>query len=303
MSVEKQIQELEELAGQLDEMKDKSSQIELDSDDEDDEDDKMKYDKKEVKEAAEQNEDLEELIDLGGLFDGETISEEFKLKATAIFEAAVAARVKQEVAVFAEEFEQQSITESAEIRESLVDKVDGYLDFMVEQWMEKNELAIERGIKTEILESFVLGMKGVFESHYIDVPDEKYDLVEAAQSEAAELEERLNESVAENVKLKQVLRDVNRSVQIEEACDGLAATDADKFRQLAEELSYSGEEEFGKKLVAIKENYFKTASKDVEEVAKPLQEEFMTDIPVEVITEEVKIDPMMARYLAALERR
>jgi hypothetical protein len=129
-------------------------------------------------------------------------------------------------------------------------------------------------------------------------------LVEAAQSEAAELEERLNESVAENVKLKQVLRDVNREMAIDEACDGLAATDAEKFRQLAEELSYTGEDEFGKKLVAIKENYFKSPSKVTEEVpTSTLTEEFMTDTPVEVIQEEVKLDSTMARYVAALERR
>jgi hypothetical protein len=240
---------------------------------------------------------------LGALFDGEELSEEFKVKATAVFEAAVATRVKQEVdeatASLEASFAQKALTESTELKESLVDKVDGYLDFMVEQWMKDNELAINRGIKTEILESFVTGMKSVFESHYIDVPDEKYDLVEAAQQEAQKLEERLDEEVAKNVELNRTLKEMNRQTQIGEACEGMAATDKERFRQLAEELTYS-EEEFGSKLQAIKESYFKAP---VEEETKIIKEEFMTDTPVEVIQEETKaIDPSVAKYLTAIER-
>jgi hypothetical protein len=321
MSVEDKLKELQALAEELnakdavevieeakeeDEPKDSNSSSEIETDDSEDVD--TEEEKENAKAAPKSNGDKEvktesTKIDLGALFDGEELSEEFKVKATAVFEAAVATRVKQEVdeatASLEASFAQKALTESTELKESLVDKVDGYLDFMVEQWMKDNELAINRGIKTEILESFVTGMKSVFESHYIDVPDEKYDLVEAAQQEAQKLEERLDEEVAKNVELNRTLKEMNRQTQIGEACEGMAATDKERFRQLAEELTYS-EEEFGSKLQAIKESYFKAP---VEEETKIIKEEFMTDTPVEVIQEETKaIDPSVAKYLTAIER-
>ena len=261
----------------------------------------MKGRKGEKKIINPKNEQVTEKIDLGKLFEGQDLSEEFKDTATEIFESAVAARVKQELdarLVDLEESFDDAASESAlELEESLVDKVDGYLDLVVEQWMEKNELAITRGIKTEILESFVSGMKEVFESHYIDVPDEKYDLVEAAQLEVQELEEKLDEAVANNIELSQALKEVNRYVQIEEACEGLASTDAEKFRALAEELSYS-ESNFEAKLQNIKESYF-LGKKAV--TKKTLTEDFMTDTPVDSLDEST-MNPTMRSYLAALER-
>jgi hypothetical protein len=254
-------------------------------------------DKKQVKESEETH------MDLGNLFEGQELSEEFKANATELFEAAVALRVEQEVAALTAElqegFEQKALEESTELKESLVDKVDGYLDYMVEQWMEKNELAINRGIKTEILESFVSGMKEVFESHYIDVPDEKYDLVEAAQTEVQELEARLDEAVAKTVELTGTLKEISRQIMIDEAVEGLVETDAEKFRALAEELTYS-DEGFDRKLAMIKESYF---SKSTKPSAVPLVEEFMTDTPVTELNEVApKIDPVMAQYLTAIER-
>ena len=320
MSVEQKLKELQALAEELnaqeaveviEEAKDEKSDVkgdkgsEIETDDSEDMDDEdCEDDKDDEKDMPKKVMKTESKIDLGALFDGETLSEEFKLKATAVFEAAVATRVKQEVeeavAEIEESFEQKSLTEATELKESLVDKVDGYLDFMVEQWMNKNELAINRGIKTEILESFVSSMKDVFESHYIDVPDEKYDLVEAAQQEAIELEERLDEEVAKNVELTRTLKEAHRQSEISEACSGMAATDAERFRQLAEELTYS-EEGFGSKLQAIKESYFKAAK--LEESKTTLSEEFMTDMPVEVIQETVsQIDPSVQKYLNMIER-
>ena len=242
-------------------------------------------------------------MDLGNLFEGQELSEEFKANATELFEAAVALRVEQEVAALTAElqegFEQKALEESTELKESLVDKVDGYLDYMVEQWMEKNELAINRGIKTEILESFVSGMKEVFESHYIDVPDEKYDLVEAAQTEVQDLEARLDEAVAKTVELTGTLKEISRQIMIDEAVEGLVETDAEKFRALAEELTYS-DEGFDRKLAMIKESYF---SKSTKPSVVPLVEEFMTDTPVAELNEVApKIDPVMAQYLTAIER-
>lgn len=284
-----------------DDDEDKMSDDADDEDDEDeDEDDKKSEDK--VKEVKDVKESVD-FSDIGNLFKDQNLSEEFKATASELFEASVKMRVKQEVdaqsAQLQENFKQQALTESTELKESLVDKIDGYLDFMVEQWMNKNELAINRGIKTEILESFVAGMKGVFESHYIDVPDEKYDLVEAAQTEVQELESRLDEEVAHSVELVKTLKEINRQIKINEAVVGLAETDAERFRQLAEELSYT-EEGFDKKLAIIKESYF---SKNTKKEVKPLTEEFMTDTPVENLNENIgDTHPDMARYLTAIER-
>jgi hypothetical protein len=246
-------------------------------------------------------EDLDESkVDLGDLFQGEELSEEFKQKATTVFEAAVAVRVKQELASLEEGFAQKTLDESTVLKESLVDKVDGYLGFMVEQWMQKNELALNRGIKTEILESFVTGMKGLFESHYIDVPDEKYDLVEATQAEVQALEQRLDEQTEKIVDMQQCIKDMTRSIQIDEACKDLADTDAEKFRQLAEELTFGSVEEYKGKLNSILESYFSYSGKTE---GKVLQEEFMTDAPVEVLSEQAPVvDPTMAAYLRALEK-
>jgi hypothetical protein len=323
MSVEQKLEELQNLAEELALQEAKSEIVpdesDVDSEGKDDNDDDAKPDfvdhdkdgdKKEDfvkaikdKKASDVKESVVEKIDLGGLFDGQDLSEEFKANATEIFEAAVAVRVAQEVAEVTEaltkSFESTALTESEEMKESLVDKVDGYLDFMVEQWMKENELAVSRGIKTEILESFVAGMKGVFETHYIDVPDEQYDLVEAAQQDAIDLEERLDEEVAKNVKLTSTLKEVNRQIQIEEACEGLAGTDTERFRALAEELSF--DDNYVSKLVAIKESYFST--RPVKK-AVPLTEEFMTDEPVEIIDESVtsNMDQTMASYVNALNR-
>lgn len=242
----------------------------------------------------------ESKIDLGALFDGEELSEDFRLKATAVFEAAVQTRVAQEVAELKESLAEEALNEATALEESLVEKVDGYLDYMVEQWMEKNALAVNRGIKTEILESFVGGMKDLFESHYIDVPDEKYDLVEASQNEVAELAEKLDEAVEENIALRASLKETARLIQIEEAVDGMAETDAEKFRELAEAVSYTNEEEFGKKLSGLRESYFKTPV--AKEEPKQIQEEFMTDTPVEVVNEEVQLSPDMARYMSVIKR-
>lgn len=254
----------------------------------------------EKKNPFEKNESAPAKIDLGALFEGQELTEDFKLKTIAVFEAAVEARVAQDVAELKESMDKEALTEASALYESLVEKVDGYLDYMVEQWMEKNALAVNRGIKTEILESFVGGMKDLFESHYIDVPDEKYDLIEATQAEVTELEAKLDEAVEENISLRASLKETARLIQIEEAVDGLAETDAEKFRELAESLSYTSEEEYAKKLQGIRESYFK---KPAATEAKPLHEEFITSTPVEVVNEEVvKLDPVMARYVAAASK-
>jgi hypothetical protein len=247
---------------------------------------------------AEEKTEQVQKIDLGALFEGEEFSEEFKSKAAELFEAAVEARIKQEVARIEEEVSQRAINESAELKEGLVDKVDGYLDYVVEQWMQKNELALDRGIKVEIFESFVSGMKDLFETHYIDVPEEKFDLMESVDAKAKTLEEQVDFLTAQNVELQQKFKLVAKEKQIYEACKELTDLEAERFKQLAEELAYDDEESFGKKLELVKENYISKAK----QAKSVVVESVVTDSPVELI-EEKQVDASMARYMHAFKAR
>lgn len=279
MSIEEKIAQLMEEAKKLETVIDEEKQEEVTED-------------KKQEEVV--SEVTEEKINIGSLFEGEEFSEEFKAKAAELFEAAVSARVKQEVAHIQEGLEQQSLTEAEELKEGLIDKVDGYLDYVVEQWMQKNELALERGIKSEILESFVVGMKGLFEEHYIDMPEAKVDLAEELQLKAESLEQELAEAAAQNAEFKRQLSDIAKEKQIQEAAKGLSELETERFKKLAEELAYDNEESFAKKLEMVIESFVKAPK------AKPIVESVVTDAPVEV-KEETQIDPQMARYLRALE--
>lgn len=235
--------------------------------------------------------------DVDALINGEDLSEEFKTKAATIFEAAVVTRVKQEVAKLEEQYDSKLQEEVESIAEGLIEKVDGYLNYVVEQWMSDNELALENGMKNEILESFVMGMKGLFEQHYIDVPEEKYDVLGDLQEQLDEVGSKLDEQLEANVALTQEINEMKRAIAISEATDGMVDTDAEKFNALAEELAFEDVDSFKEKLQTIKENYFgkKTSTTIVESV--------VTDEPVQ-LTEEVKasaeqLSPEMARYLRA----
>jgi AcrR family transcriptional regulator len=243
------------------------------------------------------DESVTQKIDLGSLFEGEEFTEEFKTKAADLFEAAVEARTKQEVARIEEELSQRSLDESVELKEGLVDKVDGYLDYVVEQWMQKNELALDRGIKIEIFESFVSGMKDLFETHYIDVPEEKFDLMESVDAKAKTLEEQVDFLTAQNVELQQKFKLVAKERQIEEACKELTDLEAERFKQLAEELAYDDEESFGKKLELVKENYISKAKP-----VKTVVDSVVTDSPVG-LNEDKQVDASMARYMNAFKAR
>ena len=230
--------------------------------------------------------------DVAALTNGEDLSEEFKTKAATIFEAAVITRVKAEVTKLQEEFDNQLAEQVEEIKEGLVDKVDGYLNYVVEQWIAQNEIALESGMKSEILESFVEGMKDLFAEHYIEVPEEKFDVLGDMQEKLQQLESKLDETVATNVDLSKQINEQKRIAAVSDAADGLADTDVEKFKGLAEELSYEDVDSFKKKLQTIRENYFTNKSTS-------LVESVVTDSPV--ITEEFKaVDPMMKSYLSVL---
>ena len=230
--------------------------------------------------------------DVDALINGEELSEEFKAKAATIFEAAVVNRVKQEVARLEEQFDVQVQEEVESIKEGLIEKVDGYLNYVVEQWMTDNELALENGMKNEILESFILGMKGLFEQHYIEVPEEKFDVLNDLQEEVESIEAKLNEQLEANVELTKEINEMKRATAIYEFAVDMADTDAEKFYGLAEELVFEDVDSFKTKLQTIKENYFGKKQNTV-------VESVVTNSPV-TLAEETTVSGPMAQALRLL---
>jgi hypothetical protein len=233
--------------------------------------------------------------DLDAMFGTEDLSEEFKDKAATIFEAAVMSRVTAEVTRLEEEFEAKVATTVAEEIEGIVEQVDGYLGYIAEQWMTQNEIALERGIKSDILESFVDGLKGLFEEHYIDVPEEKYDLLADMEDQIDELKTKIDEQVAANVELTKSVNEAKRNEIVKSISEGLTDTDAEKFAGLVAEVAFDDAETYESKIKTLRESYFTTkTTSGVTSV--------VTDTPVEVLTESgsKKTDPKMSAYLSAL---
>ena len=196
-------------------------------------------------------EDVEALINAD-----DSLSEEFKVKAATIFEAAVKSRVRSEIERIDEELNTEKETEIDAIKVKISEKVDTYLNYVVEEWTKENELAIERGLKGEIAEDFISGLKQLFEDHYIDVPDEKYDVLEAQSEKISELEGRLNEEMQKNIDLSTDKSELVREQVISEVSEDLADTEIEKFKSLTEDLAFADEESFRDKLNTLKDNYF-----------------------------------------------
>ena len=194
--------------------------------------------------------------DVDALVDGEDMSEEFKEKAATIFEAAVKSKTREELTRITEEQQNAMAFEINEYKDTLSEKVDQYLDYVVEEWMKENELAIERGLKGEIAEDFISGLKQLFEDHYIDVPDEKYDVLEAQSEKIAELEEQLNSIMEQNIEMKTANSELVREQVISEAASDLSDTQFEKFKSLTEEIDFSDQDTIREKLGTLKESYF-----------------------------------------------
>jgi hypothetical protein len=224
-------------------------------DDEDDEDEDEKEEKNK-KSKNKMKEDIESLF-----ADDSTISEDFKIKAATIFEARVHDRVTQ----IEEEIESKyaSMLEEAigEIQKDLTDKVDDYLNYVVEQWLEENQLAIESGLRAEITEEFIAGLRNLFAEHYIDVPAEKVDLVDELAGKVEELESKLNEEMEKNIEFAKALVESHKAEVTREVCEGLTTTQYEKIKSLAESVDFSTEEEYKEKLETIRENYFPSGVK------------------------------------------
>lgn len=251
----------------------------------------------EVEGEAITEEEKEETIDvssqLNSIF-GEELSEEFKQKATSIFEAAVIARVNDEMDKVTSKLEEQNQLQLDEFKAGLVEKVDSYLNYVVEQWMEENALAVESGLRTEIAEDFISGLKTLFKEHYIEVPEEKYDVLDELQTKAETLEAKLNEAIDQNVAALKELSEVKQAKIFEEETKDLAATEVEKLKKLVEGVDFENEELYREKVSVIKENYFpKAAPKSPEKV---LVEESGTN-PAAFETNSV-----MTKYVQSLSR-
>jgi hypothetical protein len=235
--------------------------------------------------------------DIDAMLSGEELSEEFKTKAATIFEAAVMSRVNAEVARLEEEFEASVAQTVAEQIEGIVEQVDGYLGYIAEQWMAQNEIALERGVKNDILESFVDGLKGLFEEHYIDIPEEKYDLLGEMEETISELEAKINEQVAANVELTKVVSEAKRNEIVASISEGLTATETEKFNSLVNEIAFEDSAAFETKVKTIRESYFTKTTSGVKSV--------VTDSPVEVLTESGAkvVDAKMSAYLSVLNNK
>ena len=230
--------------------------------------------------------------DVDALVEGEELSEDFKKKAATIFEAAVKSKIRPEVERIEEEKSQEIADEMETFKTELAEKVDGYLDYVVGEWMKENELAIERGLKGEIAEDFITGLKSLFEEHYIDVPDEKYDILESQAQKIEELESKLNETMNKLTEKKQSEDSLVREATIKEVSSDLAETQVEKFASLVEDVEFTDKESFEEKLNTLKENYF----------PKSVPSEQTLTEENEDGTQEIDISDAMAAYTSAIKR-
>ena len=196
------------------------------------------------------------------------LSEEFKDKAATIFETAVKTRIKEQTKILEAQFEEKLSKETETVKEAMVEKVDSYLNYVVEEWMKENELAVERGIRTEIAEDFITGLKDLFKEHYIDVPEEKYNVLDDLTNQVKDLEGKLNEQIEKNVNLTKEVNNSERANIVVEVSADLADTEKEKFASMAENVEFDNADKFREKLETVKESYFpktkieETSSKD-----------------------------------------
>ena len=220
------------------------------------------------------------------------LSEEFKRKAATVFEAAVKSKVRSEVERMEDEYKSELEENINATKEGLTEKVDTYLNYVVEEWMKENELAIERGLKGEIAEDFISGLKQLFEDHYVDVPDEKYDVLEAQSEKISELEGRINEMMEEQIQSKSVNATLVKEQVLSALSSDLAETEIEKFKSLIEDVDFSSEESYREKLGTLKESYFPKTQ---------ILTETLDDVETG-IAQDIDTSDSMAAYMSAIGR-
>lgn len=232
--------------------------------------------------------------DLNALVESEaTLSDEFRGKAETIFEAAIKSKLSEEIDRLEEKYNEELAEEIASTKSDLVEKVDNYLNYVVEQWMDDNKVAVQTGLRTEIAETFMNSLKDLFTESYIEVPESKVDLVDQLSAEVEELEAASNDAITKQMEMQEELETLKRDAIIAEAAEGLAATQVEKLKKLAEDVDFDNEETFAEKVNTIKESYFTkktTESADIEEAVED------GDAVVEATSD------MMAQYLSAIQK-
>ena len=193
------------------------------------------------------------------------LSEEFKDKAATIFETAVKTRIKEQTKILESQYEEKLSKETETVKEAMVEKVDSYLNYVVEEWMKENELAVERGIRTEIAEDFITGLKSLFKEHYIDVPEEKYNVLDDLTNQTKDLESKLNEQIEKNVELTKTNSEFTRASLVSEVSADLAETEKEKFVSMAENVDFDSAEKFKEKLETVKESFFPKTKSEITE--------------------------------------
>ena len=257
-----------------------------DDDEEDTEDDEKKVVKE--KKNAKMKEDID------AIFSGESLSEEFKNNAKAIFEAAIFAKVDEAVTVLEEEYATKLEAEVTSINENLVTKVDEYLEYVVTEWMEENKLAVEKGIKAELAEDFMIGLKNLFTEHYVDIPEDKVNVVEEFAEQVEVLESELDKAVTENANLNAQISVYKKEQVVSEVSEGLSEVQSAKLKSLAEGIEFVSEQDYKQKLLLTKKKYFDESTQDTVKKAAPMDDD--------VSTIEESFTPVMNHYVQNISR-
>ena len=263
-------------------------------DEEDDEEDDEVDSTDEEEEEVEEEFSIEE--DVNALLAGEDLSEEFQEKARTIFEAAIRSKVADIKEELQETYENALIEEIEVIKEGLVDRVDAYLEYVADEWVSENALAVEHGLKTEMTESFLQGMRGLFEDHYVSIPEDRYDVIENMVDKLDEMEGKLNEQIERNVALNRRLAESVADVIFADVAEGLALSQKDKLASLAENVEFDSEANYREKLVTLRESYFPSYTSAQRDDSETLSES--TDVQ----SQQPQVDGRMATYLQTLGR-
>jgi len=298
--VKEETEEDEDLVDEEDDEEDVVSEGSCEDEDEE-EDPKPKKGKKSPKEDEDEDEDemkeefdIEE--DVNALLAGEDLSEEFQEKARTIFEAAIRSKVAEIKEELQETYENALIEEIEVIKEGLVDRVDAYLEYVADEWVSENALAVEHGLKTEMTESFLQGMRGLFEDHYVSIPEDRYDVIESMVDKLDEMEGKLNEQIERNVALNRRLAESVADVIFADVAEGLALSQKDKLASLAENVEFDSEANYREKLVTLRESYFPSYTSAQRDDSETLSES--TDVQ----SQQPQVDGRMASYLQTLGR-
>ena len=233
--------------------------------------------------------------DVQALFEGEELSEEFQSKARTIFEAAIKEKVSEIKENLQTAYEQALVEEVASVRDELTERVDAYLEYVADEWIQENQLQVESGLKTEMTESFLEGMKSLFEEHYVSVPEDKYDVLESMVDKLDEMESKLNEQIERNVALNQRLAESNSDVILADVSEGLALSQKEKLASLASNVEFESETDYREKLVKLKESYFPSKTSAPSAHSETISEGTQVDSPQQVSS-------AMEAYMQTLSR-